>query len=70
MFDSGDIVEEIATGRKGRVALSTVWPKFAVHFLDGKKPPIKSFEDLSELCFIERPGETGPPRLIPKNWIV
>jgi hypothetical protein len=70
MFDSGDVVEEIATGRKGVMGLSTVGPKFEVRFFDGKQPLVKGYDDSGKLHLIQRPGETGTPRLIPKNSVV
>jgi hypothetical protein len=70
MFESADIVEEIETGRLGVLGLSSIGPKFEVRFSDGIKPLVKGFEDPNKLRLVERPSQTGSPRLIPKNWIV
>ena len=50
MFNSGDTVEEVATGRRGTLALSgTVGvppARLTVHFSDGHQPLIKDFTEL------------------------
>jgi hypothetical protein len=68
-FASGDMVEEIGTGRKGRISLGTIGSP-TVMFVDGKMPLIKDFPNLSELRLIERAGEDAPPALIPERWVV
>jgi hypothetical protein len=72
MFNSGDIVEEISTKRRGTIEASGIFGqspnRWTVKFYDGKQP--KDFTDASELHLIERSGEGGPPRLIPRDPVV
>jgi hypothetical protein len=74
MFSSGDIVEEISTNRRGILEESGIFGqppnKWTVKFHDGKHPWIKDFKDANELRLVERPGEGGPPRLIPRDPVV
>jgi hypothetical protein len=74
MFNSGNIVEEISTKRRGTVEASGILGqppnRWTVKFHDGKQPWIKDFTDSNELLLIERPGEGGPPRLIPRDLVV
>jgi len=72
MLNSGDMVEEISTNRKGRVALgrfggSMTW---TVHFIDGKQPLIKGFADITELRLVQGQDQHELPRLIPERWVV
>ena len=68
MFSGGETVEVIANGRLGKVTESgTVGQhpiRLTVHFFDGKMP-IDFTAD--ELRIVERPGEQGSPRLIPRD---
>ena len=74
MFNSGDTVEELATGRRGLVALSGVVGappnRWTVHFSDGTQPLIKDFTDPSELRLVKAVAEAGAPGLVPESWVV
>ena len=73
MFESNEMVVEIATSRIGRVSLSGAVgsaPKVTVYFLDGKPPYIKDFSDLSEFRSVQPIDEDGQPRLIPERPVI
>lgn len=74
MFNSGDKVEEIATGRQGVVAASgrVGEPpyRWTVQFNDGKAPLIMDFSIAAELRLIPASTEPGPPALVPEKWVV
>lgn len=74
MLNSGDTVEELATGRTGTLALSGMvgapQARLTVHFSDGRQPRIKDFSDPSELRLVKPVVESGPPGLIPKTPVV
>ena len=74
MFNSGDTVEELATGRKGLVALSgrvgAPPDRWTVQFSDGKQPLIKDFTDTSELRLVKSVVKSGPPGLVPERPVV
>jgi hypothetical protein len=74
MFNSGDTVEEIATGRRGTIALSgrVVQPTatYSVHFIDGKQPLMKDFVNVDELRLIASETTSSSPRLVPKTTVV
>jgi hypothetical protein len=74
MFNSGDTVEELSTGRRGLVALSGVVGarpnRWTVQFSDGRQPLIKDFTDPSELRLVKAVAEAGAPALVPEKWVV
>lgn len=60
MLHAGDIVEEIATKRSGKINGTRGWPgttplECCVYFSDGKDPVIKLFFHEEELRLIECP---------------
>ena len=73
MFNGGETVQVIANGRVGKVGASGVvggpisW--LTVHFQDGKQPLVDDFK-ADELRLVDRPGEGGPPGLVPKDPVV
>jgi hypothetical protein len=75
MFIGGEPVEVIVAGsnfgRRGTVGVSGTAGqppyRLTVHFLDGKMP--MDFKE-DELRIIERPGEQGSPRLIPRDPVI
>ncbi|MGA8673512.1 MAG: hypothetical protein WB679_26805 [Terracidiphilus sp.] len=74
MFNSGDTVVELVTGRKGLVALSGVVgappSRWTVHFSDGGQPLIKDFTDASELNLVKSVAEVGASGLVPERSVV
>jgi hypothetical protein len=74
MFNSGDTVEELSTGRRGLVALSGVVGippnRWTVQFSDGRQPLLKNFTDPSELRLVKAVAEAGAPGLVPERWVV
>jgi hypothetical protein len=73
MFRSGDMVEEVATNRRGRVAaFGTVGmpeSRWTVNFIDGKLPLVKEVTNINEWGVVEC-DQKEVPRLIPKNPVV
>jgi hypothetical protein len=73
MFRSGDMVEEVATNRRGRVAaFGTVGmpvSRWTVDFIDGKIPLVKEVTNINEWCVVES-NQKEAPRLIPRNPVV
>ena len=74
MFNSGDTVEEKATGRRGTILLHgrvgqrpTRW---TVQFSDGRQPLIQDFTDPNDLRVVGRHTEEGSPRLVPETPVV
>ena len=74
MLNSGDMVEEIATNRRGRVAqrgtVGVPVSRLLVQFIDGKQPLIKDFTNMDDLRLVEHPGEAAAPGLYPERWVV
>jgi hypothetical protein len=74
MFNSGDRVEEIATGRRGTIALSgrvgQPAATYSVQFIDGKQPLMQDFVNADELRGIESEPNRASPRLVPKTTVV
>ena len=73
MFNGGETVVEIATGRTGIVSafgiVGQTPSRMTVHFQDGKKPMIKD-STADELRIVEHPGDQGSPRLIPRDPVI
>lgn len=63
MFHNEDIVEEVATGRQGKVTQihfdGAVQNRWHVVFEDGKQPPINWFKEESELRLVKCPHSGG-----------
>ncbi len=56
----GDIVEELATNRRGKIS-SVTEVRWQVRFLDGNKPVSAFFFDESELRLVEPSDQDGGP---------
>ena len=74
MFNSGETVEEIGTGRTGVAAGSGIvgqpLNKWTVQFRDGRSPLIRDFTDPAELRSLDSAGISELPRLIPRDPFV
>ncbi len=74
MFNSGDMVEEIATGRRGTIVLcgrvAQLAATYSVQFIDGKQPLMKDFVNVDELRMIESEMNSASPRLVPRTTVV
>ena len=79
MFHNEDIVEEVATGRQGKIdsiqsegvlgqeQIPNLW---RVVFLDGKEPPLKYFKKEDEMRLIKCPHSQGEPGFYPARPIM
>ena len=77
VLHSGDIVEELATKRKGLVSIGgtitgnvEVQNNWSVRFADGKEPILKIFVKRDELNFISCPHSGGEPGFYPARSIM
>jgi hypothetical protein len=79
MFHNEDIVEEIATGRQGKIdsiqsggvlGQEQIQNQWRVVFLDGKEPPLKYFNKENEICLVKCPHSQGEPGFYPARPIM
>lgn len=75
MFHLEDVVEEIATKRRGELDSSdspagmpsNMW---RVHFSDGKEPLSKYFKNVEELRLVKCPHEPSETTIVPSRSIM
>jgi hypothetical protein len=79
MLHLGDIVQEIATRRQGKIdniqskgvlgrePIPNLW---RVHFSDGQQPLMQYFKNAEELRLISCPHDPPGPRIVPKRGIM
>lgn len=77
ILHTGDIVEELATKRRGAVSIGgtitgnvEVQNNWTVRFTDGKEPILKIFVKRDELRFISCPHSSGEPGFYPARSIM
>lgn len=79
MFHNGDVVEEIATGRRGAVDSiggsitngQETQNNWTIRFNDGKEPLLKIFTNLQDFKFVECPHQDkGEPGFYPSRSIM
>lgn len=79
VFHLGDIVQEIATGRQGKIdnihsegvlgqePTPNLW---RVHFSDGQQPMMQYFQTTDELRLVKCPHDSSQPRFVPARGIM
>jgi hypothetical protein len=79
MLHLGDIVQEVATGRQGKIdniqshgvlvqePIPNMW---RVHFSDGQQPLMQSFENADDLSLIKCPHADPEPGFVPERSIM
>lgn len=78
MIHNEDLVEEVATARRGKVDSvgaetvqgRTVPNLWCVRFLDGKEPPLKYFQTEADLRVISCPHGESEPGFYPERPLV
>jgi hypothetical protein len=78
MIHGGDIIEEVATKRQGKVSGTggsivhgqEVVSRWQVHFSDGKDPVIKLFLNESDIRLIACPHQPSEPGFYPADSIM